>query len=106
MVVDIITAAMPAYIGINVAVNPAVRLARTKYRMAVTTMLTMLKIYTIMPDINFMRLVEVQTTSKIKVPITAHDHNTYKTLAHSGNARLSENIIASAAIIIAIPNRV
>ena len=106
IVVDMITAAVPANIGINTAVKPAVRLVLTKYKMIVTIKLTTLKIYTIKPEINFIRLVEVQITSKIKTPITAQHQITYKIFDHSGKARFTINSNANAAIMIAIPKSV
>lgn len=106
IVVDIITAAVPANIGINTAVKPAVRLVLTKYRIIVTTRLTTLRTYTIKPEMNFIRLVEVQIMSKIKTAITAQHQIEYKIFDHNGKARLIINNNANAAIIIAIPNSV
>jgi hypothetical protein len=106
MVVDKIIAATPVNIGINTVVKPAVIDALVRYNIAVTIMLTILKTYTIIPEINFIRLVVVQTTSNINVPITAHDQSVYNTCAHIGTARFRINNIASDAINIAMPNNV
>ena len=104
--VDRMIAATPVKIGINVVDKPVVSPARVRYKIAVTIILTILRTYTRIPEMNFIRLVEVHTTSKINVPTTAQDHNTYNVFAHKGKSRLITNKIDIAAIKIAIPNRV
>jgi hypothetical protein len=105
-VVDIIIAAVPVNTGINTAVKPAVSVELTKYKIAVTMILTILNTYTSIPEMNLWRRIEVHTISNINVPITVQDQIMYKTFDHIGNARFMVNKIVIAAIIIAIPNNV
>ena len=102
--VERIIAAMPVKIGINALVRPVEKPFLVKYKRAVTTMLTMLKIYTINPEINFIRLVVVQITSNINVPITAQAHKIYRTFVHMGKVWVAVYKIETAPMIIAIPN--
>ena len=106
MVVDNIIAAMPVNVGINAAVSPVRKFARTRYNIDVTITLTTLNTYTKTPEINFMRLRDVHTISKISVAITAQAQMVYKTFAHIGKVRVMANKIDTAAIVTAMPNKV